>query len=263
MKELKLDLNFDRLKNYFPNISEDEKTQIKSQGGYWFNLEWEYNDDTYKRWYGELSTILDAYGLQDHINELYFTVIMLDYQYRSIEDFLDKDYQDVQTSKEIAQFLLTFKTAKPNQPFTLVAKALTSTASVKNEQIANWMCQQIYDAIEAKKFPLDLFGEKVLLHLFGPDPMNIQSISLDRLQAASKLNPRKPTYKKYLANFCIQLRAYLNEHTNLPTPEGVLLANVHADLFFDIFEMLRYLNRMNISSEPKDYIHALLRNQIK
>jgi hypothetical protein len=263
MKELKLDLKFDRLKNYFPNITEEEKTEIKLRGGYWFNLEWEYNDDTYKRWHDQLSTILDVYGLQDHKNELYFTVIMLDYQYRSIQDILNQDYQDTQTSKEVAQFLLTFKTAKANQSFSLVAKALTDSGSVKDERIAKWMCQQIYEAIDSKKFPFEIFGEKVLLHLFGSDPINSKTISLERLQAASKLNPRKPTYKKYLVNFSIQLRAYLNEHTTLTTPEGVLLANTHANLFFDIFEMLGYLDRMQISSEPKDYMHALLRNHLK
>jgi hypothetical protein len=125
------------------------------------------------------------------------------------------------------------------------------------------MCQQIYEAIESKNFPFDIFGEKVLLHLFGSDPIESKTISMERFQAASKLNPRKPTYKKYLVNFCIQLRTYLNEHTTLTTQEGVLLANTQANLFFDVFKMLGYLDRLQISSEPKDYMHALLRNHMK
>jgi hypothetical protein len=263
MKELKLDLNFDRLKSYFPNITKEEKAAIREQGGYWFNFDWEYDDDTYIRFYDSLLKILDSYEVQDHINELYFITMMLDYEYRSLQDILDQDYQDTQTSKELAQFLLTFKTAKPNQSFSISAKAMTKSGSVKDERIAKWMCQQIYEAIESKNFPFEIFGEKVLLHLFGSDPMNSKTISMDKLEAASKLNPRKPTYKKYLANFSIQLRAYLNEYTSLTTPEGVLLANTHANLFFDIFEMLGYLDRMQISSEPKDYMHALLRNHLK
>jgi hypothetical protein len=90
------------------------------------------------------------------------------------------------------------------------------------------MCQQIYEAIESKNFPFDIFGEKVLLHLFGSDPIESKTISMERFQAASKLNPRKPTYKKYY-----------------------------------VFKMLGYLDRLQISSEPKDYMHALLRNHMK
>lgn len=262
MKELKLDLNFDRLIKYFPNITEEEKASIRKQGGYWFNFDWEYDDETYRRWYKTLSTILDSYDLQDHLNELYFIVIMLDYEYTSIKESLDQDYKDTQISKEVAQFLLTYKSAKPNQTFSLVAKSLTSSASIKDERVAKWMCQLIYEAIESQKFPFDIFGENTLINLFGQDFHN-KPLSIEKLKSTSELNPRKPTYKKYLAKFCIELRSYLNEHTTLTTPEGVLLANTHANLFFDIFEMLGYLDRMQISSEPKDYIHALLRNHLK
>jgi hypothetical protein len=92
MKELKLDLNFDRLKCYFPNITEEEKASIREQGGYWFNFDWEYDDDTYRRWYNLLSTILDVYELQNNINELYLIIITLDYEYRSLQDILNQDY---------------------------------------------------------------------------------------------------------------------------------------------------------------------------
>jgi hypothetical protein len=262
LKELKLDLNFDRLKTYFPNITEEQKAAIKLRGGYWFNFEWEYEDSRYIRIYNQLFTILEGYDLQEHINELYFILITLDDDFMAIKDLLDQDYLDTQTSKEVAQFLLTFKSAKPNQTFSLVAKSITNTASIKDERIAKWMCQLIYGAIEAQKFPFDIFGEKIQLHLFGQD-FHDKPLTVENLETASKLNPRKPTYKKYLAKICTHLRAYLNEYTNLTTPDGVLLANTHATLFFDMFELFGYVDRMKITSEPKDYIHALLRNYLK
>ena len=169
LKELKLDLNFDRLKTYFPNITEEQKAAIKQRGGYWFNFEWGYEDSRYIRIYNELFIILEGYDLQEHINELYFILITLDDDFMAIKDLSDQDYIDTQTAKEVAQFLLTYKSSKPNQAFSLVAKSLTSSVSIKDERIAKWMCQLIYDAIEAKDFQLtDYEGKVVIYHKDEP-----------------------------------------------------------------------------------------------
>lgn len=42
MSDFKLDLNFDRLKDYFPSIIEAQKARIKQQGGMVPNLESDY-----------------------------------------------------------------------------------------------------------------------------------------------------------------------------------------------------------------------------
>lgn len=264
MSNFKLNLNFDRLKDYFPNITEEQKAKIKLDGGYRINFDMEYADENaYYRTSDALLEILKVYGLEDHLNEIYYIILLLDCEYHDTMYIQEQSYNDDQTTKELAQFLLTHKTAKPNQAFQLVAKSLTNSASIKNTQVANWMCEVIYNAIETKQFPIDLFGENALLHLFGYNFNDGQSISMERLEIAAKLNTKKPSNKNLLFRFCLNLRTYLNDHTHLISPPEVLLANTHANFFFDVFELMGYLDRNKIESEPKDYIHALFRNQIK
>lgn len=264
MSDFKLDLNFDRLKDYFPNITEEQKARIKQQGGIVPNLEWDYaNNAVHYEMFEALLKILKLYHLEDHINELYYIIIILNDNCQVLQEGQQIAYNDGQTTKEVAQFLLTLKAAKPNQAFQLVAKSTTSTAPIKNTEVAKWMCDLIYNAIETKQFPVELFSEQTLYNIFGTDISNDSPISMERLEATSNLKIKKPSNKSTLVSFCLQLRAYLNDHTNLSTPSDVLITNAQANFFFDVLELYGYLDRNKIESEPKDYIHALLRNHIK
>ena len=263
MSDYKVNVDFDRLNEYFPNLTPQQKALIKEQGGITINFEFEMEDEEYEKIYQKLLAILKVYHLEDHINELYYIVITIDNQNQDIEYLSKERYKDDQTAKEVAKFLFAFKSAKPNQDFQLVAKSMTDTAAIKNPVVVNWMTQLIVNAIESKNFPFEVFGESVLLHLFGRDFSNVKSISMDRLEATSKMKVKKPTHTDLLFRFALQLRSYLNQFTNVKTTGSVVLANVHANLFFDIFEMLGYFHRDNIESEPKDYMHALFRNQLK
>ncbi|MNL21013.1 hypothetical protein D3C87_1422860 [compost metagenome] len=264
MSDFKLDLNFDRLKDYFPNITEEQKARIKQQGGLVPNLEWDYADNAvHYEMFNALLTILKRYDLQEHINELYYAIIILDDNCKVTQEMQEIAYNDSQTTKEVAQFLLTLKTAKENQSFQLVAKSAINTAPIKNTEVAKWMCDLIYNAIESKQFPIGLLGEQFLWNVFGTDISNDLTISMERLEVASNLKIRKPSDKSMLVSFCLQLRAYLNAHTQLSTPSDILITNAQANFFFDVLELYGYLNRNKIESEPKDYIHALLRNHIK
>jgi len=263
MSDYKVNVDFDKLKEYFLHLTPQQIALLKDQGGMTLNFEFEMPDEEYERFYNELLIILKAYNLEEHINELYYIVITLDNQCQDVKYLSEERYNDDKTSKEVAQFLLAVKSYKPNQGFQLVAKSMTDTAAIKNPVVATWMSQLIVDAIEAKNFPFEVFGESILLHLFGENPMQEKSISLDRLESASTMKIKKPTYKDILFRFALHLRTYLNEYTDLKTTGTVILANSHANLFFDIFEMLSYFHRNDIESEPKDYMHALFQNQLK
>lgn len=155
MSDFKLDLNFGRLKDYFPNITEEQKARIKQQGGLVPNLEWDYADNAvHYEMFNALLTILKRYDLQEHINELYYAIIILDDNCKVTQEMQEIAYNDSQTTKEVAQFLLTLKTAKENQSFQLVAKSAINTAPIKNTEVAKWMCDLIYNAIESKQFPI-------------------------------------------------------------------------------------------------------------
>ncbi|MFA4869226.1 MAG: hypothetical protein WC623_13555 [Pedobacter sp.] len=263
MSDFKLDLNFDRLKDYFPNITEEQKARIKQQGGLVPNLEWDYADNAvHFEMFNALLVILKRYHLEDHINELYYTIIILNDNCQVAQEIEDEAYNNSQTTKEVAQFLLTHKTANPNQAFQLVAKSATNTAPIKNTEVAQWMCELIYAAIESKQFPMYLLGEHFISNVFGTEISNDSPISMERLEVASNLKIKKPSNKSMLVSFCLQLRTYLNAHTQLSTPSDILITNAQANFFFDVLELYGYLNRNKIESEPKDYIHALLRNHL-
>lgn len=264
MSDFKLDLNFDRLKDFFPNITEEYKARIKANGGLVPNLEWDYADNAvHYEMFDNLLRILNRYGLQEHINELYYTIIILNDECKVLQERQEIAYNDSQTTKEVAQFLLTLKTAKENQSFQLVAKSATNTAPIKNTEVAKWMCDLIYKAIEEQKFPFPLLGEHFIWNLFGKDFSLDLPISMEKLEAASNLKVKKPSNKNNLVGICLHLRTYLNTYTHLITPSHVLITNEQANFFFDVLELYGYLNRNKIESEPKDYIHALLRNHLK
>lgn len=264
MSDFKLDLNFDRLKDFFPNITEEQKSIIKAKGGLVPNLEWDYSDNSqHYEMFDALLTILKRYGLQEHINELYYTIIILNDNCQVLQEGQEIAYNDSQTTKEVAQFLLTLKTAKENQSFQLVAKSATNTAPIKNTEVAKWMCDLMCTAIAEKRFPIGLLGEQFMLNVFEQDISNDLPISMERLEAAANLKIKKPSNKNHLVSFCLHLRTYLNTYTDLTTPPDVLMTNAQANFFFDVLELYGYLNRNKIESEPKDYIHALLRNHIK
>ena len=263
MSDFKVNVDFDRLKEYFPNHTVEQKALLKSQGGVTLNFEFEMEDEVYEEIYQALLKTLESYNLAEHINELYYIIITLDNQYQDLKYLLEERYRDDQSAKEVAQFILAFKSAKPNQAFQLVAKSVTDTAAIKNPVIAKWMTQLIIDAIETKNFPFEVFGESILLHLFGKDFSNKKSISLEHLESASTMKIKKPKHSDSLFRFILQIRTYLNDYTDLKTPDSTVLGNTHANLFFDIFELLGYMHRNQIDSEPKDYIHAIFRNKLK
>ncbi|MBB5437947.1 hypothetical protein HDC92_001621 [Pedobacter sp. AK017] len=266
MYETTLNPNFNRIKEYIPNITDADITTIQEAGGVPINLEY-MSEVGYLRFSEGLKVATETYGIQDHYEELLYLILQKNEQIRVRYDAYWQNYNDDLTSREVAKFLLAYKESKPNQHFQLVAKPVTGSVAVKDSVIAKWMCEQIYKAIEARKMPLGIFGEKILFNLFGDDfdfDTNA-TISMERLKATASLSPRKPTVrvKRLLVEFCLHLQVYLIKHTSLTVPDNVLLSDAQANLFFDILELIRYVDRDKIASEPKDYIHTMLRNPTK
>ncbi len=256
MFSTKLFPDFNRLKSYFPAITNQMISDIEANEGVPVNLE-HYDEDSFIELSNGLKTILTKYNLDDHYTELLYLVLKKDEEIRTTYNSLWQNYNDDKTSKEVAEFLLAFKQSKPNQPFQLTAKAFTGSVSIKNTYISRWMCETIYTAIEKQEFPLRLFGAKVLHNLFGSNPFDVNEISTERLEATSKLNPRKPTtkVKRLYIEFCLFIQIYLINETNLTIPDGVRLTDSQANFFFDVLELLGYLDSDSVSV-PKDYIHA-------
>ncbi|MCX2451116.1 hypothetical protein OQX61_07510 [Pedobacter sp. PLR] len=263
MYETKLNPDFNKLKTFFPNITDVDVTRIQEEGGVPVILEY-MSEAGYLRVCEGLRSAVIKYGIEDHYAELLYLILQKNEQIRERYDAYQQNYSDDQTSKEVAKFLLAYKESKPNQHFQLVAKPVTGSVAIKDTAVAKWMCEQIYKAIETKDFPLGVFGEKLLYDLFGDDFNSDIPISIERLKATAELKPRKPTVrvKKLLVEFCLYLQVYLLNETKLTALPDVLLTDAQANFFFDILESIGYVDREEIESEPKDYIHAMFRNHI-
>ena len=274
MYETILNPDFNKIKEYIPNITDADLTLIQQAGGVPVYLDYMKEAD-YLRVAEGLKQAVNTYGVADHYEELLYLILQKNEQIRVRYDAYWQNYNDDLSSKEVAKFLLTYKESSPDKHFQLVAKEnvgtvarpKTESASIKDSTIAKWMCEQIYKAIEARKMPLGIFGEKILFNLFGDDFDfdTDATISMERLKATASLSPRKPTVrvKKLLVEFCLRIQVYLIKHTSLSIPDDVLLSDAQANFFFDILELIGYVNRDKVESEPKDYIHAMFRNHIK
>lgn len=263
MYETKLNPDFNKLRTFFPNITDAEIAQIKISDGVPVVLEY-MSEEGYLHFSEGLKTVVKTYGVADHHEELLYLILQKNEQIRERHDAYWQNYYDDQTSSEVAKFLLAYKESKPNQHFQLVAKPVTGSVAVKDTAVAKWMCEQIYKAIEARDFPLGVFGEKLLYNLFGDDFNGNTPISMERLRETTEIKPRKPTVrvKKLFVEFCLYIQVYLINETKLIASPEVLLTDAQANFFFDILELIGYLGREKIESEPKDYIHAMFRNKL-
>lgn len=255
--------NFRKLQDYFP-LTEQQIDAIEELGGVHLELEYMSEGD-YVRVSEGLKTLTARYGLQEHYAELVYLILKQNEHMRMLYDAYWNNYNDDLTSKEVAKLMLAFKKSDENQNFHLSIKTLTDTVTLKDSTIARWMMEEFYNKIEAGEFPLGLFGEKLVYNLFGDEFGTAKQISDERLKATANLSPRKPTVKlkKLYVEFCLYVQVYLINQTHLTISENVLLTDAHANFFFDVLELIGYLNSNKIESEPKDYIHAMFNNYKK
>jgi len=253
-------LDLSRLKSYFPILDETSTVQPTS-----ITLEY-IGEENFNRINIELLQKLEEYKLTEHHNELLYLIFLKHEQIRVRYDAYWENYNYDLTSKEVAKFFLTFKETRPTEHFQLVAKpTLSSASAIKDTAIAKWMCEVLYDKIEQRDFPLGLFGEKLLFDLIGNDPESSKTIDIDRLRVIANKSPKVPTVRlrKLYVELCCYLQPYLIEQTHLTAQDGTLLTDQQAYLFFDILEMIGYIDGEKITSEPKDYIHSMFSKHAK
>ncbi|MGM9478833.1 hypothetical protein ACS5PU_20585 [Pedobacter sp. GSP4] len=263
MFDTALKVNLKLLTSY--NLSFDKKEYITNQS-ILVALEMDYQtEDTYNYVVDTFEQLLEKFDLSKHRNELLYLVMKKNEQIRIRYDAYWQNYHDDLTSKEVASFMLAYKESKPNEHLQLAVKpTLNATASIKDTAIAKWMCQVLFEKIEAREFPLGIFGEKILYNLFGNDFSSDTPLDLNKLKATATMGIRKPTKQlnKLKVEFSQFLQVYLHENTELKLPDGIMLTDAQANFFFDVLEMLGYHDREDFDSEPKDYMHAIFRNTL-
>lgn len=259
---INLSPNFNKLKFYFRDKSQEEITNATNNG---VSLQYDFIDEIeFNRISNGLLPIFERYQLTEHYNELLYLILRgmaaTDEKYNLLIDI----YNEKMKVREVAQFLLTIKELKSNDNLQLVLKPSTSSsAAIKNNAIARWMAELIYEQIEKKNFTMEVFGSQLytLFDVGGNVDFNAP-IDLSKLEALANSRPKnpKPMLKKYNYLSCLSMQPFLDEHTLLKLPDDVKLTDAQANFFFDVLEHIGYINRDNINSEPKDYMHALFAN---
>ncbi len=255
--------DFTKLTSYF-NLSEKELNNVNRIGGVTAYLDYQ-TEDSFKTIEARFKIVCANYGVEEHFDELFYLLIKKNEDIRVRYDAYWNNYNDDQTTKEVAKFLLAYKKAGKNTHLSLAIKPNDSdTATIKDNKIARWMCGAIVDKIVCGDYPLNLFGEKLAFDLFGGIEPNLP-LDLGKLKAAASVSPRKPTVRinRLYVELCRYLQGFLIEHTVLTMPEEKLLTDAQANFFFDTLEALGYLDGDTVQSEPKDYLWALFNNYIK
>ncbi|MES2447911.1 MAG: hypothetical protein V4546_12065 [Bacteroidota bacterium] len=280
--EIKIYPDFKKLKAYYPNVDEQDIIEVKKDGikirlnyrdeenpfleRVKFQLDLSYITKTqFNRLLDELPNMVsERIGDFTHLNELIYLILkgneVLGSNYYQHKDFYDSDMR----AKEIATFLLAYKTASENNPFQIVAKEnigtkkspITKSAAIKDREISNWICETIYQKILSGQHP---FGDSLFSH-YGLDPFgDNKDISISALQKASEITSRLPKVilRKEKRRFCEFIFPFIKENTQLVNPTGVKLSNKQAVFFYDLLCLLGHipLDRKGISNIQ--YIHTL------
>jgi len=290
MHEIKIYPDLNKLTECFTGITEEKVEYIKKNG---LRIRLNYSDEenpfTHREPYQmdldyidkqDFSAIYNAlkFGekfklhkyIVDHTDELLFLTLIYNEQlwltYNQYCDFYEGDVK----AKEIAKFLLSYKTAKPDNPLQLVlrenvgthSKPISKSASIKDSEIAEWMFDIIYKAVASAKFPLGVLGEQILSHLKINLNGTTKEIQLDDLERTANLSLSTPSVRRrnFMVELCYNILPFLREYTIFKNKPNVRLTNDQALFFYDLLSILGHKDVMITRLIDREYLHMIFRN---
>lgn len=247
------------LKGYF-NCSEDVVLKIKAEG---VRLKSDFFDDEFYVTVAEkFEKIAKDYFIYGHYNELLYLICSYNENMVHYEDTLMQNYEDDRKSKEVANFLLAFKRNENVEEIQLAIKDTTGTHSIKDNDISQWMCRLISDAVESGNTPIGIFGETLYYHLYGTEIKFGEKIGIEKLEIASKIKLKTPKVlkQKIIVKFYQYLKPYLEDNTYLITRNKSALTNIQAEFFFDLFNILGLLSTEDAKPTKAKYMRTIIKN---
>lgn len=256
-KIIKPDLN--NLRGYF-NYSEEDILRTKIDG---IQLKSDYfNEEFYIDVAERFEALARAYFIYGHYDELLYLIWYYNESMEQYEEAISQNYKDDKISKEVANFLLAFKRNENVGEIQLSIKDSTGTHTIKNNDVSQWMCKLISDAIESGKTPLGIFGETLLYHFYGMNMEYGKPIELEKLESASKIKLKNPKVlrQKIIVKFYQYLKLYLEDNTNLITRNKSALTNRQAEFFFDLFNILGLLSADDAKPTKAKCMRTIIKN---
>jgi hypothetical protein len=97
------------------------------------------------------------------------------------------------------------------------------------------------------------------------NPFQNEPIDIERIKQYANLklvNP-KNRLKKGMATISFAVYSYLEGETELKASEGVSFSDRQLNFLFELLELLKQVNRLEIDSDAKDYMRTLLMNFLR
>lgn len=257
--------DFKRLSKYYQFAEPSETLEFQYADGYPIVIDWYFTDEMVEEFEIKFKEIIEKHSLLQYHDDLLFLVLGKIQDVEAVVYELEFQFLQKKRTKELAGFLLSYLEAQPKQANTSVTlKTLTNTAKITDTRLIQWMFDSIVSKFEQGSMKAADFEFNIRERFFNDTPSG-KALSTDklRIEANSTIISPSRSIKSLQADFCLYMYKYLREETNIIPNQNTLMSDALLYFYFDILELVNYINPDTIESEPKDYVSALLRNRLK
>lgn len=264
--KVKLKPDLSKIKQY---LNQNEIFKWTNLG--YVELELTFNQKEYENLCKQLVLIFIDFGLSLHKEELLYIVFKEDEHFVNQNEDDELNYNDIQRTIDICNFLLFFQNDKESQSFQIGIKENVGTEFIKktnnhfiqHQDISSWMFQLIYEGIKKGQHPMHMFGKTFYESVAGlRTSVDNLPISKKSLEYGANLSNRslQVLEKRRQVEFCKNIKSYLEQHTEMKTPPGMRLTNQQSDFFFELLCTLGHIDRQSVRKPYRNYFHNLFKN---
>lgn len=218
-------------------------------------------EDAFKRSFTE---IIIKYELEIYMHTLgYIALVENDGAYENWS-LINGDYDSRLRTKQLAQLLMCMHETSDQKLQAFKLTTLTDTVKLTDSNLIRWIGGLIAKGLSTADFTLDELGQSVY-RLIADDNGAIhfdEELDYTRISYYAKKRIIRPSRQrnKILYAFLSKVLYFLEHHTDLTTSGNSRYTNSQMNFLFDLAELFGWLNRLEIDSEPQDYMYAFFQN---
>jgi hypothetical protein len=212
------------------------------------------------------SELVGDFDLLEHRDTLLYVVLLesnhADVAYQLVHDTYTQRLRD----KQLAQFLMLYKPGNKRLPTNIKVSSLEKTVKLTDSGLLMWFGDLVKQFLQRGEFIPGEHGSSLFKFLQTDDSQidSKQQLNYAVIEAISSLTIKKPNIRdrnKHLASFLLVVWNVLDRETPLRAVQGAKFSDHQIKFLFEVAEIFGWLNRLQIDSEPKDYLYSLLNNQ--
>ena len=201
----------------------------------------------------KLKTVLDDHNLTKHQENILFLLL---YNYQLIDDadeYLHFNLHRKSQTKQLAKLLLALKVTPEHQLVSLNLKTVheSGTTKITDQELITWIYKGIQQQLASGS-----------LHPGFMTPFDMALNSEEDLKTHAEQFIPRPT-RAPIADYFMPLHRYLINETDFKPEGNAKLSDDMARFYFELLTILEVIKPDDITSEPKDYIHAGFTNHAR